>query len=175
MVELKGDWMQTYTSKFYPLSPREEDIYLIDIAQSLSHTCRFGGHVKNFYSVGQHSVLLSYFCGFEGLMHDAAETYINDITRPVKYIKEFQPIREVEDSILKVIFSKYNISYPLSDKLKKLDRRICITEANKLMIGGTKDWYELYEPLDIVIDPWGFEESRFKFIRRFWELYNVNY
>ena len=36
-----GDWIQTYTGKcFYPLDPRPEEIDIMDIAHSLSMTCR---------------------------------------------------------------------------------------------------------------------------------------
>ncbi len=43
-----------------PLHIKEDDIYLEDIAHALSQICRYGGHSKDFYSVAQHSIAVSY-------------------------------------------------------------------------------------------------------------------
>lgn len=38
----RGDWMQTYTGKrFYPRSPRTDEIDDVDIAHALSLLCRY--------------------------------------------------------------------------------------------------------------------------------------
>lgn len=56
----RGDWLQTYTGRqYWPLDPRPEDVDLRDIAHALSQLCRYGGHTLFFYSVAEHSVLLS--------------------------------------------------------------------------------------------------------------------
>ena len=56
----KGDWLSTYTGKqFYPLDPREEDVDINDIVHSLSQQARFNGHSVKFYSIAQHSTLVS--------------------------------------------------------------------------------------------------------------------
>ena len=50
-------WIQTFTGKrMYPLDPKPEDICIEDIAHALSNICRFTGHTKKFYSVGEHSI-----------------------------------------------------------------------------------------------------------------------
>lgn len=55
-----GDWMQTASGRmFWPVDPRPEDVEINDIAHALSLTCRYCGHVREFYSVAQHSVLVS--------------------------------------------------------------------------------------------------------------------
>lgn len=68
----------TYTGRtFYPFDPRPEDICIEDIAHSLSNMCRFCGHVREFYSVAEHSVRgASHLYGLNALqflLHDAAE------------------------------------------------------------------------------------------------------
>ena len=56
-----GDWIQTFTGRqFWPLDPHVDEIYIEDIAHSLSMQCRFTGHSLRFYSVAEHSVLVSY-------------------------------------------------------------------------------------------------------------------
>jgi len=90
----KEVWIATYTGgRFYPLDPRPEDVCIADIAHSLSQICRFNGQTLQFYSVAQHSVLVSKLLGqggpspiheFMGLKHDAAEAYLCDLVRPIK-------------------------------------------------------------------------------------------
>ena len=56
----RGPWIITFTGKhFHYKSPRVEDIDPMDIAISLSRECRYAGHSISFYSVAQHSVLVS--------------------------------------------------------------------------------------------------------------------
>lgn len=45
---------------FYFCNSGVDVIYIDDIAQALSNLCRFTGHLDEFYSVAQHSVLASY-------------------------------------------------------------------------------------------------------------------
>lgn len=48
----------TYTGKhFDPTQPEKERICIDDIAHALSLLCRGNGHVKTFFSVGQHCIL----------------------------------------------------------------------------------------------------------------------
>lgn len=57
-----------------------------DIAHSLGMMCRYNGHVRHFYSVAEHSVIVSLLMKelklgdpWEGLLHDGAEAYIPDM------------------------------------------------------------------------------------------------
>ena len=78
--------------------PRPADIRLDDIAHSLAHTIRFGGHGERSASVAQHSVHVSQICPPESarwaLLHDAAEAYLGDMSTELKsllpYFKELE-------------------------------------------------------------------------------------
>lgn len=82
------------------LNPDPDTINITDIAWSLSHICRYNGHTNRFYSVAQHSVLVSQWLQEQplpditplgrkmlywfALMHDAAEAYIGDSVTLIK-------------------------------------------------------------------------------------------
>lgn len=52
--------VETYSGGGFDLfSPTPEDVRLRDIAAGLAHTCRFGGHCREFYSVAHHSLHVS--------------------------------------------------------------------------------------------------------------------
>ena len=84
-----GNWMQTFSGmKYYPHDPRPEDFKIEDIAHALSMLCRYNGQCQEFMSVGQHSVLMSYYVSKENalwaLLHDASDAYMGDMIRPIK-------------------------------------------------------------------------------------------
>ena len=89
-----GDCITTYTGKhFDPTHPDEELICIEDIAHALSLLCRGNGHVRTFFSVGQHCILCAKEAearGYSGrlilasLLHDASECYMSDVPRPFK-------------------------------------------------------------------------------------------
>lgn len=72
------------------LLPSPASIHVEDIAKGLSKICRFGGQISKFYSVAQHSILVTQLAPAElqpyALMHDATEAYIGDIIKPLKVI-----------------------------------------------------------------------------------------
>src|SRR6266496_3875421 len=95
MVSGNGEIILASGKWFNVFNPKPEDVDIRDIAHALSNQCRFTGHTKEFYSVAQHSVLVSTFCAPEdaawGLLHDASEAYLSDIASPVKKHPDFGP------------------------------------------------------------------------------------
>lgn len=86
-------FMQTYSGRVVHLvNPRADEIHIADIAHALSQTCRFAGHTPVFHSVAHHSVLVADLLGPDqrlalwGLLHDASEAYLHDLTRPLKRV-----------------------------------------------------------------------------------------
>lgn len=115
------DYIITYTGvKFTPLQPKEEQIRIEDIAHALSMLCRANGHYREFYSVASHCVTCYQEAKARGyskkvqlgcLLHDAAEAYLADVTRPVK--KHMPVFSEVEDRLLTIIFQRF-INEPIT-------------------------------------------------------------
>ena len=134
--------IQTYTGKpFNPLAGENEDcgpIELMDIAHALSHLCRFNGHTKRFYSVGEHSLHVACVLAHTspenqawGLLHDAAEAYLGDMVRPIK--KHMPDFQAIEDRLLQRIAKRFGLAWPIPDVVFVVDDIMLATEFRDLM------------------------------------------
>lgn len=121
--------IQTYTGKAFDyLNPTKDSICLDDIAWSLAHVSRFGGHLKRGISVAGHCISVAdtlkqmkydaQTC-LTGLMHDAAEAYVGDVPKPMK--NAIPEVKYVEETIHMVISEKYNLTYPYPDAVAQAD------------------------------------------------------
>lgn len=167
-------WIQLYSGrKFYPMDPKVEDIDIEDIAHSLSNMCRFTGHCRSFYSVAQHSVLVSYLVGghaLYGLLHDASEAYMVDMPRPIKRLKEMQPFRDMEHKVMQAICKRFNLPEQEPAVVKEADTKMLATEARDLMGPLHPDWNQPVPPLPFKIEPLPPKEAKELFINRYIEL-----
>lgn len=108
-------YITTYTGKhFDPAKPERDKIDIRDIAHALSLICRGNGHVKTFFSVGQHCIHCALEAEARGysarlalacLLHDAGECYLSDVPRPIK--GTMPQYKAVEKQLLKQIYIKY--------------------------------------------------------------------
>src|SRR5207248_1661023 len=94
-------------------APRAEDICIEDIAHGLAMTCRYGGQCLRFYSVSEHSVLVSRLVApefaREALLHDASEAYIGDMIRPLKYQPEMAEFLRAESAIEHCVADRFGL------------------------------------------------------------------
>lgn len=115
-------WIQTATERVFNfLQPDVNDVCIRDIAHALSNICRFTGHVGEFYSVAQHSVLVSYLVNpiyaREALMHDASEAYLGDVNSPLKHqLPEYQ---KIEAEVMRAVEKKFElVAGPIGDVVR---------------------------------------------------------
>lgn len=118
------------------LSVKPEDIFMADIAISLSRQARYLGHTSEFYSVAQHSVIVSKALpdGLKlwGLLHDAAEAYVGDIIHPIK--KALPLFRAIEDSITSAIAEHFQLDGDkIPEDVKAVDTIAALTERRDLL------------------------------------------
>ncbi len=173
----KDAWMGTYTGRrFYFYDPKPEDICIEDIAHSLSMQCRFLGHCKYFYSVAQHSIIVSRYVlsnlTLYGLLHDASEAYISDIIRPFKSTLEGYKI--VENRIQNVIYRKYGLEPGFgSGNIKKIDTMLLKDEAEFFMV-NSDSWQLPSEGLgiDFNVECIPYMQIESNFLDLFYKLYN---
>lgn len=171
----RGNWMQTYTGRAYwPADPKAEDVCIEDIAHALSMLCRYTGHCKRFYSVAEHSILISQVvpteCAFFGLMHDAQEAYVNDLARPIKpSVPDYSKLEELNWI---AICNAFRLPYKLPPIVKTMDMRICLDEQRELMAPPPFPWdADLGEPIGVTICGLPPLEAEELFLRRFHDLY----
>lgn len=144
------DWTQVSGGqKFHPLDPKPEEIHFVDIATALSNICRYGGHVKRFYSVAEHSYLVSLRVEELGgdlyeqkwaLLHDASEAYLGDIVRPLKYQPLFAEYLKYEKRLQAMIVGKFDLAPLEPDIVKACDWEMLGTEVDQLKRPIHPDW-----------------------------------
>lgn len=162
------------------LNPDPERISIEDIATSLAKQCRYNGHCRAFYSVAQHSDLVSRLVperlALAGLLHDAAEAYIGDIVRPLKILlddKSSGLIHDIEARVDHAIAVRFGVPVLFKScraAIKHADNVALATEKRDLMAPSECEWADLPDPSDLMVLPWGWEEARDRFLHRFQEL-----
>lgn len=171
-------WMLTHSAQVTQLiDPTPEMINPDDIAHALSNLCRFNGHTNQFYSVAQHSVLVSQNVpqvhALAGLLHDATEAYLSDVISPVKpYPLNYQAI---EDRLWHVIAERFDLSPTLPQTVKLADLRALAAEKRDVMPQHDKPWPTLngITPFAEPINPLPPTLAKQQWTDRFQELTNA--
>lgn len=154
LASLPKQWIITSTGRRFFMDEPEFDIE--EIAHALAMQCRFTGHVSKFYSVAEHSVLVSRLCfeipecresgddilplieaSYEGLMHDAHEAYLVDLASPWKVL--IPQFREVEHRLESAMRKWYGLPKEISSGVKLADWYALFIEARELLPAGTTD------------------------------------
>jgi hypothetical protein len=173
--------------------PKPEMIDIQDIAKSLACICRYTGHCNDFYSVAQHSILMANLTEFEDygtpiqrLLHDSAEAYIGDMSRPWKccLFAEIQEgnhphkgrkvrVKTIEKKLLKVIGEALGEDLENLAMVKDADNIMMATEVRDLMHPEAQVLFasavEGYKSLDYPIEPWPWEASYNLFLKCYHE------
>ena len=176
-----------------PLEPSSNDIAIEDIAHALANSCRFTGHTTSFYSVAQHSVLVSEFVEARAMMewaateqevpglclwsllHDGSEAYLSDIARPIKRFQgDFGKIYgEIEENLMKAIAEKFDLPWPMPEVVGHADLVVFNAEVRDLMPDHDvfnrwiEEASEIWPPK---ITPWPPVEARNQFLWRYEKL-----
>ena len=174
-------WIQTFTGKkMFLWDPRLEDIVIEDIAQALSNLCRFTGHCNTFSSVAQHSVHVSEIAAKElmpdpqgldmpriGLMYDAAEAYLGDLSTPLKNM--LSGFRRIEKGMEQAVSHRFGVPFPRPQEIKTIDTALLLAEAGHLLGEPPDKWDAAgtIKPYPIEIYPWSPEKAKCEFLKRF--------
>lgn len=154
--ERVGHFMVTASGRaFWPKDPRPEEVTIEDIATHLSKQCRFNGACRGFYSVGQHSVIVSrgveamlrstqetghtterdvVMLSLWGLLHDGAEAYCGDVIWPVKQDPVLKDaFKQIEGPIQRAVCDRFGLPHEEPDIVVHGDLRALATEKRDLV------------------------------------------
>ena len=143
--------IQTFTGLLMdPLNAQPHELLIEDIAHALSNMPRFAGHLKEFYSVGEHCLRCLSFAmdtpyDLEVLMHDATEAYLMDIPSPIKYrFPDYVAAEKQLANTIDITFGLY--SQMFADRIKEIDKFVLQEELSFLLndTGGDRPiWYQI--------------------------------
>lgn len=177
-----GDYIQVNSGRhFYVLDPQPEDITINDIAHSLANICRFTGHANRFYGVGEHSILCARIARKLGystlqqlycLLHDASESVMNDLARPVK--QNIPQYKEIEDNVMDVMWKVAGLPNPTVEDykvVKLMDNTLLINEMEQLMNRTYEEGLEYVQTFVDLSVGYNAGESKTPFIDMYNKLY----
>lgn len=169
----------TVDGKYFDfLNPENTPISIKTIAHALSNLCRFTGHTRTFYSVAQHSVLVSRLVPPEhamaGLLHDAAEAFLGDVASPLKQL--LPDYKAIERNVEAHIFRCFGLPATLPIEVKQADLLALAIEQRDLLPPHDDVW-----PCELIpgfyrgvardfIDDLSPYEARTEFLQRYEEL-----
>ena len=155
------------------LDPDGSTFTIEDIAHGLANVCRYAGQCRTFYSVAEHSLKVSETCPdapFAALLHDAAEAFVGDVSRPLKQL--IPQYKLIEDGIETAILARFGLPTRLPPAVKTADMRVLAAERVQLMpTGAGEPWRNDVEPAPITIECLVPRAAKAAFLRRFQTLH----
>jgi hypothetical protein len=168
-------WIELVTGgRFYYNKPQWD---IGAIAHSLSLQCRFTGQCRKFYSVAEHSVLVSRIMEdlglgdpMEGLLHDGVESVLADVARPAKaLLKDYKALDKALDASLRKAFVLPDTMTPgcmRADMLALLIEAKAIMPSKGLDYDAPNDVRAQADKLPYLVNCWTSDNSKEKFMQR---------
>jgi hypothetical protein len=158
--------------------PETSEFTVADIAHGLAHTCRYAGQCDGFYSVAEHSVLVSHVVPHSklaALFHDAAEAFMGDMPAPLKLL--LPAYKVIETRIEQAIFARLGIEWPVPSEVKHADYSVMAAEQEVLMPAGTNVWLREAGVVAANVEIRRLDPTRAKvlFLQRYAELTSVDH
>lgn len=144
------------------LDPEGSDFTLQDIAHGLGRVCRFAGQTNRFYSVAEHCFhvarLVPVEHGRAGLLHDASEAFIGDVTRPLKaLLPNYQVIEARVEAAIAARFlspAERALGGLKAAPIKASDLAMCLVEARELMPAAPPEASDYWSSLPVDLTYW---------------------
>lgn len=185
-----GEWMQTRYGRAWFFDEENfptNHVNFREIARALAQINRFTGHTYAPVSVAQHSVLVMDLLPPElhlpGLLHDAHEAFLGDVSSPLKaHLKRTIPgfdkaWKDLEDRHDAAIYRAAGLAWPLSKSDKEdikhaditavmLERRDFLGKADALKWGDYEDVFLPRSPF-YKRTAWSAKRAEKEFLLRF--------
>lgn len=154
-------------------APCADGMPITDIARALAYQPRWAGATREFYSVAEHSVMVSRLVppplALDGLMHDADEAVSGDIASCVKVLIGRDLLKARLTPIKKALAARFGYRTNGAE-VKRADLVCMATELRDLLPPAWMDWGHLPEPHAARIVPVGPEHAYALFLERYEEV-----
>lgn len=170
-------WAQMHSGRPFPLTePSPADVWFPDIAAALGKLCRFTGHCQLHYSVAQHCLIVAEQLPPEwrayGLLHDAHEAMMGDISQPMKqalrHLGGGDALRLLETAIDRAIYAAAGLPWPLPPAIREAvaqaDLVALATERRDVLAPSRRPWQPLPDPLRTRIKPQPWPEATERYL-----------
>lgn len=141
-----------------------------DVARALAYQPRWCGATKQFYSVAEHSVLVSRLVpesfAYHALWHDCIEFIQGDWPSPLKVYLGRANINQKLAPIEAALARRFGFDLHL-EEVKKADLVAMATELRDLLPSAWMDWGHLPPPAEERIEPVGPERAFALFMERY--------
>ena len=154
------------------MAPDATGLPISDIALCLASQPRWGGAARPWYSVAEHSVMVSYLVpesfAYDALMHDCEE-FLGDWPSPVKVLLGRDFIKQRMGPIKNALRRRFGF-HDENQLIKHADLVSMATELRDLLPPAWMDWGHLPDPHPEKIIPVGPERAYALFLQRFEQL-----
>lgn len=153
--------------KVYLLDPSPSQLRLTDIVHHAARVNRYTG--ADTYSIGQHMVIGArlaerFYPGHDllparFLVHDVAETVLNDMSAPLKSVmKEYKSLETRWDYAVE---QKFGVSFIGDALVKEVDDRMWLTERLAVYGDAMLDGVDISEDYDGPLEPFELDDDEF--------------
>ena len=129
-------------------APDPLTINIFDIAAGLSKACRFVGQCRKFYSVAEHCCHAVDIAVSDGLpaecvkavfLHDAAEAYIGDVSKPLKLL--LPDYQAIEQRVEAAIAACFQVDFDRwKNEIREIDQALLMAERRFLFPDDGVKW-----------------------------------
>lgn len=135
------------------------------MAHAMAQTARYRGNADRFYSVAEHSCLVSALMAdvtggdpYEGLLHDASESILPDVSAPFKQL--LPDLRQLEHRLDADLREKFGIPPHKTPECTKADWLALFIESAQILPERGADF----------VDPYGFREEALDLREKGWRI-----
>ncbi|MCG2584007.1 hydrolase [Massilia sp. TS11] len=158
------------------MAPDAHGMPVTDIALCLASQPRWGGAARPWYSVAEHSIMVSRLVppplALAGLMHDCEE-FLGDWPSPVKVMLGRDYVKDRLAPVKQALRERFGFSGDSDEAVKQADLVCMATELRDLLPRAWMEWGHLPPPHPERIVPVGPERAYTLFMERFEELQHL--
>jgi hypothetical protein len=146
-----------------------DQVAIEDLCFGLANECRWTSQIGRFYSVAQHSIIVSRHVpaayAFAALLHDAAEAWLHDLAP--QFWARFPGYEDAHKRAMDAVADRFDLphGFDRDPVVARVDHKIRIDELRQLKGIALSD-----PGLQIQIDPWPPAHAAGAFLDRFFQL-----